>query len=62
MINSPAAVVNQVNKNGSLKAMFNSYAMMNILNVKTNVFANKRIHLFLITRDSRIMINKDKIE
>lgn len=60
--NSPAAVVNQVNKNGSLNARLSSRAIIHIMKVKTKVLIAIRHQMFFTNRHKRIVINNDNNE
>lgn len=58
-INSPIAVVNQVNKKGISRAKWSMNATMNILNVKTSVLIHMSNSLFVITRPTAIVISNE---
>ena len=56
--NSPAATVNQVNKNGNSNARFNFQAIKNIVTVKTTVLTIIRVQMPLMKRADKIVIDK----
>lgn len=60
--NSPIATVNHVNKKGTLKTIFNSIAIMNIVKVNTAVLKIILCKIPLINFAEKIVIDKAMID